>query len=179
MSTPNDISRITDGLAGLETGNSESYTANVRKTARQLARQIVQIIKPAVDGMASTTTAGTASLQAWMPRAGRVIAVKLLSTAALTANDTNYATVSLGKHDGAGGAVTTMASADTTTAGTGNWVAGTEINLTLSATLANTYFAKGDVLGFAIAKAGSGVAVPVSSLVVYVEWEGADDYEAG
>lgn len=179
MTTPNDMSRIADGLGALETGNSASYTANPRKSARQLVRQIVTIVKPAADAMASTTTAGTASIQTWMPRAGRVIAAKILPTAALTADNTNYATVSLGKHDGAGGAVTTMASRATTVADSGSWVAGTEVNLTLSATLANTYFAKGDVLGFAIAKAGTGVAVPISTLVVYVEWEGADDYEAG
>jgi hypothetical protein len=176
MAFPNDLSRVVAGLSKLEGSNSADYTGSVPKAARQLIRKVVKLRKPAADAMATDTTAYTAADQEYMPCAARILGAWILPQATLTAHDSNYATVKVVKGDGAAGAETVMASVATTTTGSGNWAVGIAEALTVSSTVANTRIAKGEILAFSIAKTGSGVAVPISSISVLLELEGTDDF---
>ena len=120
--------------------------------------------KAAADGAAGTATAET--LFARVPRAGRILAAYFCPSAALTASDTDYATLALAKRDGAGGGSSSVASKATTTAGSGNWTAFVPVSL---GTISNGTLAAGNVLTLAISKAGNGVAVPSGTLVVLFE----------
>lgn len=85
--------------------------------------------------------------------------------AALTANDTNYGTVSLVYNDGIGGADVVVATMQTTiTAGTGDWVA--FVNEPLTVTAANAVIPTGKQLAVKFTKTASGVAIPAGSLIV-------------
>lgn len=177
MAFPNDMSRIASALAKLES-SSGAYdsTQASRGPARNIIRYEVQLTKPAADSMAADTTAYTAALHRRMTRAARILGAYVMPQSTLTANDSNNATIKVVKGDGAGGAETIMASAQTTTTGTGNWAAGVPEALTVSSTAANTRIARGEVLGFSIAKTGTGVVVPICSIVVELELEGEDAY---
>ncbi len=129
-----------------------------------LTTQQFEFVKAAADGAANTATAET--LVARVPVAGRILAAYYCPSAALTADNTDYATLSLAKRDGAGGASAAVASKATTVAGSGSWTAFVPVSL---GTISNGTLAAGNVLTFAIAKAGSGVAVPSGTLVVLYE----------
>lgn len=176
MAFPNDMSRIAAGLSKLEGSNSGEYDGSVPKAARQIIRRTFQLRKPAADAMAADTTAYTAADAVRMQRAGRILGAWIYPQSTLTAHDSNYATVKVVKGDGAAGAETIMASVATTTTASGNWAAGVPEALTVSSTLANTRIAKGEVLGFSIAKTGSGVVVPICAITVEIELEGTDDF---
>lgn len=114
---------------------------------------------------AAEATAGNVSNEIFFraKRAIRILGVYIEPNSTLTANDTNYKTVSLKKADGAAGSETTCASANTKTSGsggTGDWADKTAIALTLSATDANRNLAAGEHLLLDIAAAASGVATP-------------------
>jgi hypothetical protein len=100
-----------------------------------------------------------------IPNNATITSIKIVPTGAVSANDTNYATITIARRDGAGGSPATI-SAPTTkiTGGTGNWVAFTTIDLTL----ANTYCAAGTVITYAIAKAAAGISLP--SFVISVNY---------
>jgi len=175
---PNDMSRIADGLAKPEASNP-TYVCDQGSTraARNLIRRTIVLRKPDADAMAADATAYTAADQVRMRSAGRVLGAYIQPTATLTAHDTNYATVSVEKGDGAGGAGVVMASKTTKiTGGTNDWAAGRTEALALSATLANFHFVAGAVIGFSIAKAAAGVVVGVCSICVDIEEEGVDGY---
>lgn len=176
MAFPNDMFRIASALSKIEGSNSGEYDGSVPKAARQLIRRTFQLRKPAADAMATDTTAYTAADAVRMQRAGRILGAWVYPQSTLTAHDSNYATVKVVKGDGAAGAETIMASVATTTTGSGNWAAGVHEALTVSSTLANTRIAKGEVLGFSIAKAASGVVVPICCITVEIEFEGTDDF---
>ena len=176
MAIPNDMTRIASALSKIEGSNSASYDGSVPKAARQIIRRTFQLRKPAADAMAADTTAYTAADMVRMPRAARILGAWVLPQSTLTAHASNYATVKVVKADGAAGAETVMASVDTTVVGSGNWAAGVPEALTVSSTVANTRIAKGEVLGFSIAKAASGVVVPICSITVELEIEGTDDF---
>jgi hypothetical protein len=106
-----------------------------------------------------------------LPYAVRVKGAKLVPTRALTEDDTDYATVTLGSNDGAGGSVTSIVAVTTKKAasgGTGSWTAGTAIALT--ATPATT-ISEGAYVRAAVTKAGSGV-VACFNLVLLGTQEG-------
>lgn len=175
---PNDMSRIADGIAKAEASNP-AYDADQGSTtpARNLIRRTYVLRKPDVDAMAADATVYTAADQIRMRCAGRILGANVQPQGTLTADDTDYATISVQKADGLGGAGTVMASKTTKiTGGTGDFAAGRSEALALSATLANLHFTIGQVLSFAIAKAGAGVAVPVCTISVDVEEEGVDAY---
>lgn len=176
MAFPNDMSRISAALSKLEGSNSGNYDGSVPKAARQLIRRVIKLRKPAADSMASDTTAYTAADQEYMPYAGRILGAWVQPQGTLTAHDTTNAVIKVVKGDNAAGAETIMASATTSTTGTGNWAAGVKEALTISSTVANTRFAKGEVLSFSIAKGSTGVVVPICSITVLVELEGTDDF---
>lgn len=169
MAYPNVISKLVGMLS------MGKYRDEPKKVERQLIRETFVLVKPAADGAAGTTTAYTAAYQITMPRACRVLGVRVQPAAALTADNTNNALVKAVKGDGAGGAETVCASM-TTNVAAGNWVAGVTKTLTLSATVADLRIPKNGVLAFSIAKNGTGVAVPISNFIVDVEWEDEDDF---
>jgi hypothetical protein len=120
--------------------------------------------KDAADGAASTATADTYMLKAGVKM--QLIDAAIISAGTLTAHADNYATITVEKADGAAGAQTTMAEVTTEVTGSGDWAAATLVPITLSTTLANLQVAAGGVVNFKIAKAGTGVAVPISAIVL-------------
>lgn len=177
MAFPNDMSKIAGALAKLE-ASSGAYddTQAARAPARNLIRREFVLVKPAADAMAADTTAYTAAFQVRMTRAARILGAYIVPQSTLTAHASNFATVKVVKGDGAAGAETIMASVTTEITGSGNWAAGVPEALTVSSTPANTRIARGEILGFSIAKAASGVVVPISTVVVELELEGTDAY---
>lgn len=115
--------------------------------------------KVAADAAAATATAETplGSIQV----ATTLSAIKITPLAALTANDTDKATILIQKRTGAG-AATTVATLVTNLAG-GSWVAFVPkaIPISAGAVLA------GDVLTLSITKGGAGVIVPISSIEAF------------
>lgn len=178
MAYPNDLSRIVGGLAKLEGSNPDlDGQFDAKKAARNLIRRTIVLVKPAADAMAADTTAYTAAYQYRARCAGRLLGAYLQPQGTATAHNDNFATISAQKADGAGGAGTTMASRTTDANGGGvSLAAGVTVPMTLSATVADTRYAAGAVIGFAIAKAGSGVAVPICNILLDVEEEDVDAY---
>lgn len=126
--------------------------------------------KAAADGAAATAS------EVWIARITKKVMfnddVKIVPAAALTADNGNYATVSLEVDDGAGGANTVIASATTQITGSGSWVAGTALPLTISATPASRVVdgaTAAKYLILKIAKTGTGVVVPVCTLFASCE----------
>ncbi len=183
MAYPNDMSRIAQGLGNTEASRNAAYSATgkAKEAARNLIRRTYVLRKPAADSMAADTTAYTAADMFRAPRAGRVLGAYLIPLSTATASDTTYATISVVKADGAAGSGTVMASQTTKTSasgGTGNLAAGVTKTLTVSATLADTRYTAGALFGFTIAKASTGVVVPISNIVIDVEEEDVDGYGA-
>lgn len=87
-------------------------------------------------------------------------ALRLVPGAALTADDTNYATLTPNKGNAAAGALTGVATAKTTkiTGGTGNWAARTAIAFTLN-TDGTQKLTKGQYFYISKTVAGTGVAL--------------------
>lgn len=118
--------------------------------------------KAAADAAAGTATAE--SLIPRHPRQERVVAIEYIPAAALTANDTDYATLTVYKRAAAGGSQTALASITTKiTGGSGNWTAFVAVDF---GTIATPDLLVGDNLTVAITKAGSGVAIPIGFLRV-------------
>jgi hypothetical protein len=85
---------------------------------------------------------------------------------ALTANDSNYATITVSKRT-AGGAPVTIASCTTKTlggGGTGNWTAFAPVAMTVAA---NAFISPNDTITITIGKTGTGVTVPPFYLAGY------------
>lgn len=122
--------------------------------------------KTADDGAAATTTAETVIGQQG-PNVGFTVgSVTFSPHAALTSNDTSYATITVSKRT-AGGAATTIAVATTKTTGgggTGDWAAWTPVTIPVSA---GALVSAKDVLTVTIGKSGSGVVVPQGALEVF------------
>lgn len=120
-------------------------------------------LKTAADGAAGDATAELSL--GYTPVAAIVRSVTIVPTGALTANDTNFATLTVWKRDSAGANQTKVAEIATTTAGTGNWVAFAAEAMTLQAA-ANLALAAGSSLTFQIAKSGTGVVVPANTKII-------------
>ncbi len=121
-----------------------------------------EFVKPAADGAAGTAT--TESILGAVTAPGVVTAVRILPAAALTADNTNNAVITIAYRRAAGAAQTIATF--TTNVAAGNWVAWTAI---VAASLTNTSLQKGDMLTIAIAKGGTGVIVPISAFQVEVQ----------
>lgn len=97
----------------------------------------------------------------------QVLEAVICPGAALVAADATANTYTLGKADGAGGASTVIASLQTLVA-SGNWVADTFKALTLSATVANTRVARGQIVTFKKTHLSTGTVTPASTLYLKV-----------
>ncbi|MCP4591673.1 MAG: hypothetical protein GY842_13110, partial [bacterium] len=117
--------------------------------------------KTAVDGAAGTTTA--AQYMGKAPCEAQVVEVDFLPQDALVADDTDYATLYVKNGSTTVASITTK---ELASGGSGDWVAGTAVPLTLSTTPGDSELAEDDVLNWSIAKAASGVAVPAGAFQV-------------
>lgn len=118
----------------------------------------------------NVATTATEAILYWVAKVDKkvqVTSVKVIGAAALTADSTSYATLSLEYDDGAGGADTQVAVASTTPAGTGNWTAGTAVALTITASNAVIDGETADkYLIFKKAVTAGGVATPALGVFV-------------
>lgn len=121
--------------------------------------------KAVADGSAAATTdVGFYQLEASPAINGAMItAVKFHPEAALTANASNFATMTLSYDNAAGGAETVLA---TVTTATVSWVAGTPVVIPVTA---GVTVPAGSQFKFIIAKSGTGVVVPTGTMVVYYQ----------
>ncbi len=116
---------------------------------------------------AATSTSSSYCLEYSTPERFRVDAVKYVPHAALTAHNTNLATLKLVSNNGGGGADTVIATINTAAAaagGSGNWTA--DIGVALAVTAANAVVTSGSQLQLKITKGGAAVIVPAGSLIV-------------
>ena len=112
------------------------------------------------DATAATATAESPFYRA--PEAKTLSALYIVPGANVTANDTDYATITIKKRPATDYTTpATVATLVTNVAG-GSWVAFTPKSL---GTLTNATLAAGDILTATIAKAGSGVTIPISVVV--------------
>lgn len=120
----------------------------------------VTFVKAADDGAAATATA--AQYFFYCEKDVELFDAKYITQATAAAlNASNFGTIIVNKHDGAGGAGTVMAQGDTSATST---AAGVGLNLVPSATLANRQAAAGSVLSFQITKTGTGVVLGAGQL---------------
>lgn len=115
--------------------------------------------KAAADGGAGTAFTEHAFWRA--AQTCKVISVYFVPDAALTANASNNATLTLARRNADGTNQQTIASITTSTT---NWVQFVPVQLTLTA--ANASLLVGQTLTFTITKGGTGVVVPAGRLVV-------------
>lgn len=120
-------------LVALQQANVASNTdfTNSGSTVLKQCQRFASIPIPA--GAAATSY----SLPALrLDRVAKIISVRYADTGAITANSTNFVTLSLAYNDDAGGSATTVASIATTAAGTGNVSANQSKAVTVVATAA-------------------------------------------
>lgn len=128
-------------------------------------RQKIVIVKAAADAMASTATA-EASQNVGTDFQGRVYACYFTPTGAgLTADASNYATVTLSARTAAGGASTSFATLTTTVASSGTLTQYVRKAMVLT----TVDIAAGCDITLTIAKTGTGVVVPVGYFTILIE----------
>lgn len=168
MTTMDDLAKDAKARFG---GGSFTSTHQDRAEVSLRYHTVLLFEKPAADAMAADATSERACkwyVPAHMTNGVEVVSVSVLPTAALTAHDTNNASLLVDKNDGAGGARTNVATL-TTNVASGNWSAFSRKAFTLDSTLANIQIAAGGMLTFEITKASSGVAVPICNVVAVVK----------
>lgn len=144
------------------TKDSGGTTIDLDTNLRMPWRFPVCYRKDSADGLAATETAATYFWYA--PRAAKIVSAHITPTGTLTADDTHYKTIYVKNSAG-----TTLCSVTTKKAaagGTGDWAAGAEEAMTIN----SPSVAAGETLSLSIAKSGDGVVVPISSVVLEVEW---------
>lgn len=143
-------------------GDVETEAGIVDNQVRRIYETTTKYQKTAVDGAASTATAGQTFHRC--KDAQKVVSVYFLPSGTATADLTNFATLQLLSGDGTAVPATVVASATTETV---SMAIGVPFALTIVAAEAELEAA--DVLGLAITKDGTGVAVPVGELEVHLE----------
>lgn len=120
--------------------------------------------KPAIDGSAAAATAEHVIFRA--KQACTIQSAHYIPDAALTADNTNFATITVKRRNADGTGAVTVASIATTIAapGSGNWLQWVAVTLALTA--ANIKLTAGQILTVAITKASAGVAVQPGQLIV-------------
>ena len=101
-------------------------------------------------------------------KACKLVSARVLPSAAVTADDTNYATLALGPYTLSSGAIGTAYDSILTkiTGGTGNWTAGVAEDFTI--VTATDVCAVTQGIALKVTKAGTGVALP--RLTVEIEY---------
>ena len=124
--------------------------------------------KAAADGMASTATAET-YLGLYVPYDCTLTAAYFIPTSGgLTADNTNFATITISKRDSAAANKTTIATITTTITSSGNLTQGVAEPSVVAA--GGVSIAAGSTITFEIAKSGSGVVVPAGLFTLLCEW---------
>lgn len=141
------------GTASAGAGSTASKIDHVHPPAAMSVRF-------AADALAADEIAETVALR--VKAASTLTKLYLIPDDALTANDTNFKTITVAKRDGAGGAGSTVAEVTTETTGTGDWVAFIKIDM---GSLTGAVLAAGSILTVETAKTASGVALPGWTLV--------------
>jgi hypothetical protein len=145
-------------LAGSAQANGGEDTIN------NLTDITVHYEKVADDAMASTATADHVFWTNPFPFELQVVSASYSADGTITANDTNFATITIKTDDAAGGATAVAATWATTTTGTGN--VATRVAEAAVMTAANNRIRVGANLVFNIAKAAAGVVVRAGSFTV-------------
>jgi hypothetical protein len=124
--------------------------------------------KAAADALASTTTAETGT-GIYVPAAARILSVTFVPTSGgVTADNTNFATVTVSTRDSAGATLATVATLTTTITSSGNLTQYAGKALVLTA--ANQLVSAGSTVTFSIAKSGTGVIVPAGRVTVLLTY---------
>jgi len=126
--------------------------------------QAVQWFKESADSLQATATSERVVFTA--PEDITITGVFVEPTAALTASDLNYATITVARRDAGGGNKVTVATQTTQTTGTGNWTAFSPVSL---GSLSTTALADGQKVTVEITKPG-GVGVVLPVLTVQIEY---------
>ncbi len=161
MST-NDAQRIARDLGNLTSNDYDETGGGKLAMAKMVQRARLYFPVLPADGAANTTVAATTLYSLVPKRAGRVIQAGIMPLSNVTAHDTNYKVLSI--HDAAGNV---LATANTTTTGTGNLTAKTVKTFDGSAT---PTFDADEGLFVVVAIAASGVQMPASLYFIDVEW---------
>lgn len=152
-----------------QAGQAQSYGLSSLETAIQQTHSYFLVIadKSADDAMASTTTSETYT-GVVVPYAARVKNIYYVATTgSITADNTNYATVTIYKRDSAAANQLAVATLTTTITSSGNITQGAP--KALVRTVANVDVAALSTLTFAITKAGTGVVFRGGKFVVELE----------
>lgn len=120
-----------------------------------LHRRMLNFVVPIADHTTLTKALPETQLVR-VPHAFRIVSVYVTTPVNVTANDTNYATITVSKRTAGGGATTMWAQNTKITGGLGNLTALTPVALSQSSTADG---AAGDSLTLTIAKAASGIAL--------------------
>jgi hypothetical protein len=162
-----NVLHVNAGRARLRASvKSQTTTANANAVAIEVINEAIppqlEALK-AADAAANTTTAEYVVMS--IPANCTVEAVDIFPMAAVTADASNNATLTLKGYDAAGANGVTVASLVTDVAG-GNWSALTRKAMTLTATAADLDRVAQSALTLTVAKGGSGVQLPSLQLRV-------------
>lgn len=139
---------------------------DAKGTVDALHSDVFVFDKASADAMASTTTSETGT-GIYIPAAATLLSVTFVPVSGgLTADASNYATVTVSTRDSAGGTLTTVATLTTTIASSGNLTQHAGKALVLS----TPAIAAGSTITFSIAKTGTGVVVPSGRFSVRVSY---------
>lgn len=156
-----------DVLRGVLASTINATDAADNELAFSLTRDSLYYLKTAVDGAAGTATTNLTFGMA--RRQVRLRAAYWMPEAALTSDNTNYATITVSKRPAAGGADVVVATGATQITGTGSFVAGIAVPLVLSTVAGAIIFEQFSSYRFGITKTGTGVVVGVGTLIVVTE----------
>jgi len=145
-------------------GSQNATSTDVPAEIKRAFRHTIKYDIPNTDG--SNAAAAVTDVYFWRaPAACSVVSAYVLLDGAVTANDTNYAVLKLQQANGAGGALSVVANAATTIAGTNSIAVGVPEALTVQVQA----IAAGAVLAFGASKTASGVDLPTGTLIVQIE----------
>jgi hypothetical protein len=152
------VAAIVKELKGVYGNDQATGNADIE----DLVTDGIWMISMELDAAAGTDTVYGSIKVPWNVR---ILDATICPGAALTAADATANTYTLSKADGAGGALTTVASVVTNVAG-GSWVADTFKAMTLSATPANRLVNDGQLMVLKKTHASTGTVSPASTLVL-------------
>lgn len=174
MSDLADVQAKLEGTLSLDEGG--------RKTIANLFAIVIVHRKTAADGMASTATANTLVWTNPFTTPVRLRRLVITPGSTLTADASNFATITIKTDDAAAGtpaiALTVTTELAAAANGTGNWatsvpisrqISGDDATVAVGAAAAEVDVVAGGSVWFNIAKTGTGVVVPVSDYTLVVE----------
>lgn len=164
------MSDATDAEA-LEKGELSSALSDAGAEVAKERTHVLRWGKASDDSMAADTTSET--MVASAPFAGTVQHVYVTFDGTITADNNDYATITVSKYTAAGGSKTAIATAKTKLANAGG-IGDVTAKVRYAFTLVNAAIElqAGAALTFEIAKTGSGVVVPKGLLEVHMKRTG-------